>query len=90
VVSATSQLGGLPKQIRQPGSNLIHNQSTLYPNTVHASLLIITGDKDVFSETDSPNIQQDIIILLGSSDDNNKFADAIGKGSPCSVPKQTQ
>jgi pimeloyl-ACP methyl ester carboxylesterase len=89
VVSITSQLGGLQKQIRQPGSNGIPNQSALYPNTVHVSLLITGDDKDVFSETNSPHIQQDIIRLLGSSDDN-KFADAIGRGSLCHVPKQVQ
>jgi hypothetical protein len=89
VVSATSQLGGLPKQIRQPGKNGIPKQSALYPNTVHASFLLKRGDKYVFSEIRSPYIQEDVIKLLSSSD-NNKFADAIGIGSPCIVPKQTQ
>jgi len=85
VVSITSQLGGLPYQIRQPGSNDppneedIPNKSAIYPNTVHASFLI-KRDKDISSETYSPRIQEDIIILLNSSD--NKFANAIGDGSP--------
>jgi pimeloyl-ACP methyl ester carboxylesterase len=85
VVSIKSQLGGLPYQIRQPGSNDppneedIPNKSAIYPNTVHASFLI-KRDKDISSETYSPRIQEDIIILLNSSD--NKFANAIGDGSP--------
>jgi pimeloyl-ACP methyl ester carboxylesterase len=81
VVSATSQLGGLPKQIRKLNSNDIPNHSALYWNTVHDSFYI-RDDKDIFSETNSPHIQRDVIALLGSSDDN-KFADAIGIGSPC-------
>jgi hypothetical protein len=80
VVSATSQLGGLPKQIRQPNSNDIPSHSALYCNTVHDDFYI--QDKDIFSETSSKDIQNDVIKLLSSSDDN-KFADAIGIGSPC-------
>ena len=78
VVSVNSQLGGLPNQIHL--YKRIHplNESAIYPNTVHARVLI-KSDKDVFSETNSPCIQKDVIILLGSSD-NNKFADAIGIG----------
>ena len=56
------------------------NESAVYPNTVHASFMILC-DKDVFSETKSPYIQEDVIRLLKSSD-NNKFADAIGIDSP--------
>ena len=80
VVSVKSQLGGLPNQIRQPESNDPPNGSAVYPNTVHASFMILC-DKDVFSETKSPYIQEDVIRLLKSSD-NNKFADAIGIDSP--------
>ena len=86
MVSVTSQLGGLPYQIRHPETNNppneenIPNKSAVYPNTVHASLMI-KECKDVFSETYSTNIQRDVIALLNSSD-NNKFANAIGKGSP--------
>jgi triacylglycerol esterase/lipase EstA (alpha/beta hydrolase family) len=76
VVSVKSQLGGLPNQIRQPESNDPPNGSAVYPNTVHASFMILC-DKDVFSETKSPYIQEDIIRLLKSSN-NNKFANAIG------------
>ena len=81
VVSVTSQLGGLPKQIRQPNSSDIPNHSALYCNTLHDSFYK-KEDKEIFSETDSPDIQKDVIKLLSSSD-NDKFADAIGIGSPC-------
>jgi pimeloyl-ACP methyl ester carboxylesterase len=76
VVSVKSQLGGLPNQIRQSESNDPPNESAVYPNTVHASSMILC-DKDVFSETKSPYIQEDIRRLLKSSN-NNKFANAIG------------
>jgi hypothetical protein len=92
VVSVTSQLGGLPYQVRQLGSNDIPNNSSVYDNTVHTTYYIRGNDinKNVSSETDSPGIQKDVIRLLGSSDDS-KFADAIGMGSLCIVaPKQTQ
>jgi pimeloyl-ACP methyl ester carboxylesterase len=84
VVSATSQLGGLPKQIRQLNSNDIPDHSALYCNTVHTDFYI--QDKGIFSETNSPYIQNDVIKLLSSSD-KNKFADAIGIGSPCPPSK---
>ena len=76
VVSITSQLGGLPKQIRQPDSNDIPNHSAIYRNTVHGSFYI-KGDDGIFSETNSPHIQKDVIRLLSFSDNSN-FADAIG------------
>ena len=63
VVSITSQLGGLPKQIRQPDSNDIPNHSAIYRNTVHGSFYI-KGDDGIFSETNSPHIQKDVIRLL--------------------------
>ena len=75
VVSVTSQLGGLPKQIRNPNGNDIPNHSAIYCNTVHDSFYI--KDEHIFSETNSPRIQKDVIKLLSSSD-NNKFADVIG------------
>jgi triacylglycerol esterase/lipase EstA (alpha/beta hydrolase family) len=84
VVSITSQLGGLQNQTRQPDSNNIPNNSSVYNNTVHVIGYIMGNDanENVFSETNSPHVQRDVIRLLGSSDDN-KFADAIGIGSPC-------
>jgi PGAP1-like protein len=91
VVSVTSQLGGLPYQVRQPEGNDIPNSSSVYDNTVHTTYYIRGNDinKNVSSETDSPGIQKDVIRLLGSSDDS-KFADAIGIGSLCIAPKQAQ
>jgi pimeloyl-ACP methyl ester carboxylesterase len=83
VVSATSQLGGLPKHIRQLNSNDIPNYSALYCNTVHTDFYIKGNDthNNVFSETNSPYIQNDVIKLLSSSD-KNKFANAIGIRPP--------
>jgi hypothetical protein len=76
VVSVKSQLGGLPHQIRQPGKNSIPDKGALYRNTIHASFL--KRDKgDVFSEITSIYIREDVIKLLGASDDS-KFTDAIG------------
>ena len=81
VVSVTSQLGGLPYQIRQLGCDP-PNKTAVYRNTVHASFMIKDDkEEEVFSETKSPYIQEDVIKLLNSSD-NNKFADAIGICSP--------
>jgi pimeloyl-ACP methyl ester carboxylesterase len=77
LVSVTSQLGGLRKQIRQLNSNDIPNHSAVYCNTVHECFYIKDGNKEVFSEINSPHIHQDVIKLLSSSD-SNKFADAIG------------
>ena len=65
VVSITSQLGGLPK-----------HHSAIYCNTVHERFYI-KDDDGIFSETNSPHIQKDVIRLLSFSD-SNKFADAIG------------
>jgi hypothetical protein len=86
VVSVTSQLGGLPYQVRQSGINDLPNNSLVYNNTLHTTYYIMGNDnnRNVSSETMSPDIQKDVIRLLGSSDDN-KFANAIGKGSPCLV-----
>jgi pimeloyl-ACP methyl ester carboxylesterase len=91
VVSVKSQLGGLEYQIRQldcnypPNDTDIPNGSAVYPNTIHASFMI-KHDKEVFSETYSPDIQRDVIALLKSSD-NNKFADAIGIDFHCEPSK---
>jgi len=85
VVSVTSQLGGLDdlqNHIRQPKSKDTPDRCAIYPNTVHASFLISKHDKEVvLSETYSTQIQNDVIKLLSCSD-NNKFANAIGIGSP--------
>jgi pimeloyl-ACP methyl ester carboxylesterase len=77
LVSVTSQLGGLPRQIRQPNGDDIPNRSAVYYNTVHEKFYINDDDKDVSSETNSRHIKNDVVKLL-SYCDNNKFADAIG------------
>ncbi len=84
LVSITSQLGGLTKQIRQQNSNDVPNHSAIYCNTVHVELFI-KGNDNIFSETNSPHIQKDVIRLLSS--DSNKFADAIGIDSPTGSSK---
>ncbi len=76
LVSVTSQLGGLPKHIRDPNSNDIPIHSAVYHNTVHERFFI-KEDDDIFTETNSPHIQKDVIKLLSSSN-SAKFADAIG------------
>jgi pimeloyl-ACP methyl ester carboxylesterase len=76
LVSVTSQLGGLPKHIRDPKSNDIPIHSAVYHNTVHEKFFI-KEDDDIFTETNSPHIQKDVIKLLSSSN-SAKFADAIG------------
>ena len=86
MVSVKSQLGGLPHQIRQPGNNDIPNKGALYPNTIHASFLKRDDKDDVSSEIRSCYIQDDVIKLLGSSDDS-KFSDVIGTNSPYSPSK---
>ena len=90
VVSVTSQLGGLgdlQNHIRQAKSKDIPAKCAIYPNTVHASFLISKHDKEVVSsEAYSTQIQNDVIKLLSCSE-NNKFANAIGIGSPRSPPK---
>jgi pimeloyl-ACP methyl ester carboxylesterase len=84
MVSVKSQLCGLPHQIRQPGKNSIPNKGALYPNTIHASFLKRDDIDDVSSEIRSCCIQEDVIKLLGSSDDS-KFADAIGTPSKMQI-----
>ena len=59
----TSQLGGLP----------IHHSAT-YCKTVHERFYI-KDDDSIFSDTNSPHIQKDVIRLLSFSD--SKFANAI-------------
>ncbi len=79
LVSVTSQLGGLPKQIRKLNSNNIPNHCAVYHNTVHEKFYIKDYD-GVFSETNSPHIHKDVIKLLSSSN-SAKFANSIGRDS---------
>ncbi len=80
-VTIDSQLGGLSSDVQ--GSNpSIPYHSKIYNNTVHSKHLIEPEDNyNVIAELYSPDIQSDTVKLLQSSHD--KFADAIGMGSPC-------
>ena len=83
-VSITSQLGGVDGiKFRSLTNSTIPNKSEVYNNTVHSSALI-QGDQNIFSELKSPFIQKDVALLLQSPQD--KFANVIGKGSPCQAP----
>jgi pimeloyl-ACP methyl ester carboxylesterase len=87
-VNLTNQAGGLIAKIReQGGPQAVPNQSAIYPNLVHSFRYLDNRDKDigVNYETNSDTIQQDVITLLNSP--TNKFADAIGIGAACHVPK---
>jgi hypothetical protein len=85
-VSITSQLGGLSNiKFRSITNETIPNHGEVYNNTVHFSALIQAGDQNVVSELYSLPIQKDVAILLQSPQD--KFANAIGIGSPCQIPK---
>jgi pimeloyl-ACP methyl ester carboxylesterase len=82
-VNLTSQVGGLHSEFRQLFSSDIPNQSAVYPNTIHGSIFAF-GDVNAIGELGSPNIQNDVVILLESP--NSKFATAVGIGSSCSIP----
>jgi len=85
-VSMTSQLGGLKGTFRDIKNNILPNESAIYNSTVHGSLFIEKLDMPfVSSELSSELIQKDVVTLLNSPD--NKFADAIGIGSLCHIPK---
>jgi pimeloyl-ACP methyl ester carboxylesterase len=88
LVSVTSQLGGLPKQIRDLNSNDIPSQSAIYCNTVHEKFFI-KEDDDIFTETNSAHIQKDVIKLLSSSN-SDKFANGIGIDSNGSSEPKNQ
>jgi hypothetical protein len=79
LVSVTSQLGGLPKHIRDPNSNDIPIHSAVYHNTVHEKFFV-REDDGILTETNSPHIQKDVIKLLSSSN-RDKFANSIGRDS---------
>ncbi|HET7283917.1 MAG TPA: hypothetical protein VFI70_04460, partial [Nitrososphaeraceae archaeon] len=86
-VSVTSQIGGgINDTFRDPKNNTLQNKSSIYNNTVHGSLFIEKPDMPfVSSELASGLIQKDVVTLLNSPD--NKFANAIGIGSLCHIPK---
>jgi pimeloyl-ACP methyl ester carboxylesterase len=78
-VSISSQLGGLPQQIRQPNGEDPPKQSAIYCNTVHSGFHL-GYDDSISSETSSTHIQKDVRRLLSFSD-SNKFANTIGRRS---------
>lgn len=82
-VNLTSQIGGLKSEFRQLASNDLPNQSAIYRNIIHGSIFSF-GYVNADGELDSSNIQGDVVTLLESP--NNKFANAIGIGSPCNIP----
>jgi hypothetical protein len=82
-VNLTSQIGGLQSEFRQPASTDIPDQSAIYPNTIHGSIFSF-GNVNIVGELGSSNIQGDVVTLLESQ--NDKFASAIGTGSPCNIP----
>jgi hypothetical protein len=79
-VNIASQTGGLHSVLRLQGTQAIPNNSEFFHNYVYSNELK-KYDQNVFSELDSPQIQQDVIILLNSP--TCKFANAIGVGSMC-------
>jgi pimeloyl-ACP methyl ester carboxylesterase len=79
LVSISSQLGGLPQQIRQPDGEDPPKQSAIYCNTVHSGFYL-KDDDSISSETNSTHIQKDVRRLLSFSD-SNKFANTIGRRS---------
>ena len=82
-VNLTSQTGGLHSEFRQLDSSDVPNHSTVYPNTIHGSIFAF-GDANAIGELGSRNVQDDVVTLLESPDE--KFATAIGIGSPCNIP----
>jgi pimeloyl-ACP methyl ester carboxylesterase len=74
-VSVSSQLGGLDGKCRSADKNS-PKYGAIYENTLHSSWFRKDNKDEVVAELQSCLIRQDIVDLLGSSDDN--FADIIG------------
>ncbi len=88
LVSLSSQLGGLMhNQSQSVETDFVPHNSKVYSNTLHTTSYIQGNDKNISSEINSAEIQQDVVRLLGSSNEDKKFADAIGIGSLCDIPK---
>jgi pimeloyl-ACP methyl ester carboxylesterase len=88
-VNLTSQAGGLHTVFpisNNPKHDALPNESKGYNNTVHSSIFIAPPDQSlVQGELSSIQIQNDVSKLLNS--DDGKFADSIGIGVPCDIPK---
>jgi hypothetical protein len=62
------------------------NESKGYNNTLHTSIFIAPSDQSlVRGELSSIQIQNDVFKLLNL--DDGKFAESIGIGAPCDIPK---
>ena len=78
-VSVSSQLGGLDGRCRRIIDKNPPKYGAIYENTLHSSWFNNDDNNKVIAELQSCLIRQDIVDLLGSSDDN--FADIIGNAS---------
>ena len=78
-VSVSSQLGGLDGKCRRSADKNPPKYGAIYENTLHASWYKKDDNNEVIAELQSCLIREDIVDLLGSSDDN--FADLIGSFS---------
>jgi triacylglycerol esterase/lipase EstA (alpha/beta hydrolase family) len=75
-VSVSSQLGGLDGKRRRSVDKNPPKYGAIYENTLHSSWFKKDDNDKVIAELHSCLIREDIVDLLGSSDDN--FADIIG------------
>ena len=75
-VSITSQLGGLDGKLRTGMNKNPPKHGAIYVNTLHSSFFKNKDDKKASTELESNFIHEDVVKLLGSSDD--MFADVIG------------
>jgi triacylglycerol esterase/lipase EstA (alpha/beta hydrolase family) len=75
-VSVSSQLGGLDGKCRMSVDKNPPKYGAIYENTLHASWFKKDDNDNVIAELQSCLIREDIVDLLGSSDDY--FADIIG------------
>lgn len=75
-VSVSSQLGGLDGKCRESTDQNPPKYGAIYKNTIHSSWFNKDNNNKVMAELQSCLIREDIVQLLGSSDDN--FADIIG------------
>ncbi len=78
-VSVSSQLGGLDGKCRRSVDKNPPKYGAIYENTIHASWYKKDDNDKVIAELQSCLIREDIVDLLGSSDDY--FADLIGSFS---------
>ncbi len=89
-VNLTSQAGGLHTVFPLPTNskqNDLPPESVGYFNIIHAPIFIAQSDKNlVHAELASTQIENGVLQLLNSND--SKFANSIGLGAPCDIPKK--